>query len=295
MTAKLLPLMPPHRTYVEPFGGGASLLFAKEPSPVEVYNDLDTGLVHFFRVLADPALVPHLFWRCCHTPYSRTIFDDFRATWKTTDDPVERAYRWFVVARWSFSGSFAASFSTVVTASRRGMAETASKWLSVLDSFGALHERIMRVQIECQDWRVILDRYDTPETLFYLDPPYVADTRKSGSYAHELTAEDHAELVQQLLALKGMAMLSGYQSPVYEPLVQAGWEFKSWQTACHAAGRTRGSGLQGNGSAMAKQPRTECLWRNPRCVAACNDEAGAMLFTAEDDCQDEDTEGDENE
>lgn len=98
MVAKLLPLIPPHRIYVEPFGGGASLLFAKKPSPVEVYNDLDSGLVNFFRVLRDPKKFERLHKLVSLTPYSREEYDFCRATWETCDDDVERAYRWYVVA-----------------------------------------------------------------------------------------------------------------------------------------------------------------------------------------------------
>lgn len=106
MVAKLLPLIPPHKIYVEVFGGGASLLFAKEPSPVEVYNDLDSGLVNFFRVLRDPGKFEKFYRKVCFTPYSREEYCFCRDTWGECKDDVERAYRWFVVARMSFSGKF---------------------------------------------------------------------------------------------------------------------------------------------------------------------------------------------
>ena len=262
MTAKLLPLFPQHYTYVEAFGGGASMLFAKHPAPVEVYNDLDGSLVAFFRVLRDPATFAQFQRFVSMTPYARAEWEECRDTWEDTADPIERAARWYVVACMSFSGAFGHSWSSVVTWSGRGMAATASKWLSAIAGLPRAHARLMRVQIEQSDWRVILERYDTPETFFYLDPPYVHSTRKSGDYAHEMEDADHAELVAQLLELRGLVMLSGYASAVYAPLAAAGWQRRDWHTACHAAGRTRGTGLQGAGVVMDQQARVETVWMN---------------------------------
>ncbi len=261
MVAKLLKLIPPHRIYVEPFGGGASLLFAKEPSPVEVYNDLDSGLVNFFRVLRDPEKFERFYRLAALTPYSREEYYFCRETWRDVQDDVERAYRWFVVARMSFSGSFGESWSFTVSFSRRGMSGATSKWLSALEQLPQVHERLMRVQIEHDDFRKIFPRYDTEETFFYVDPPYVLQTRRNSWYTHEMSLQDHEELVEILLNLKGKAMLSGYAHEVYRPLEEAGWRRIDYQTACHAAGRTRRTGLLGKGGAVwEKQPRVESVW-----------------------------------
>jgi len=268
MTAKLLPLFPmSHHTYVEPFGGGASMLFAKPPSPVEVYNDLDSGLVNFFRVLRDHDKFEEFHRKVSLTPYAREEFYFCRKTWAECEDDVERAYRFFVTARMSFSGDMEGGMSTTVTTSRRGMASMCSKWLSIVDQLPQISERLLRVQIEHQDWRVILERYDTDQTLFYLDPPYIHSTRKAGKYAHEMTDEDHIELVERLLNIKGMAVLSGYAHEIYKPLENTGWERRDWQTACHATGGTRASGLQGKGSVLKRQPRTETAWVSHNCLA----------------------------
>lgn len=264
MVAKLLPLLCECQTYVEPFGGGASLLFAKPPSPVEVYNDLDEGLVRFYRVLRDPELFERFRCRIELTPYARAEYDWCRDTWQECDDEVERAARWFTVARQSFAGQFGTGWGRVITASNRGMGIACAAWLSAVDRLPAVHERLQRVQIECQDWRTILTRYDTPETLFYVDPPYIPETRSAGGYAHELTDDDHRELVERLLGLEGRAMLSGYPHQIYQPLEDAGWDRREWQTASHAAARTKATGIQGAGSMLEKQPRTEVAWRNYR-------------------------------
>lgn len=270
MTAKLLPYLTawPHHRYVEVFGGGASVLFAKRPAEVDVYNDLDEGLADFFRVLADPRAFGRFHRRVGLLPYSRAIYNDCRQHWADSGDRVERAAAWFVVARQSFSGKFAEGWSTTVTKSCRGMAAEVSKWLSTIDGLPQVHARLRRVQIEQQDWRVILERYDTPETLFYLDPPYVHGTRRSGGYAHELVDDDHRELVFKLAAIRGQACLSGYESPLYAPLLRGGWKRVSWQLSCSVAGGTRASGLQGPNSLRTKQPRTEILWYSPGIAAA---------------------------
>jgi len=268
MVAKILPLFPPHRIYVEPFGGGASLLMAKAPAPVEVYNDLDSGLVNLFRVLRDEAKFERFRRLVELTPYSREEYNDCR-TWLREhgegEDGVERAYRFFVVARQSFSGHFAASWGYSFSLSTRGMASTCSSWLSTIEGLPAMHERLMRVQIEHSDFRTILTAYDSPDTLFYCDPPYVPATRKNGNYVHEMTESDHEEFVQRLLKLKGMVVLSGYNHGIYSPLETAGWQRIDFETACYAAARTRGTGILGEGAARSKQPRVESVWLSPNC------------------------------
>jgi len=263
MVPKLLKLISPHRIYVEVFGGGASLLFAKCPSPVEVYNDIDSNLVNFFRVLRDPEKFERFHRLASLTPYSREEYYFCRKTWEQCEDDVERAYRWFVVARMSFSGLFGSGWSFGVTGSRRGMAKKCAAWLSIIEGLPQIHARLMQVQIENRDFRDILKIYDTPNTFFYCDPPYVPETRRHGKYKHEMTLADHEELVKLLLQVKGKIVLSGYQHSVYEPLEQAGWQRYDYETVCYAAGRTRATGILGEGAAKRMQPRTESVWVSP--------------------------------
>ncbi|MBI4800330.1 MAG: DNA adenine methylase [Desulfarculus sp.] len=266
LVSKLLMLFPPHHVYVEAFGGGAWVLLAKEPSPVEVYNDLDSRLVNFFRVLRDPEQAPRLFWLCAHTPYSREEWRSCRDTWAECDDLVERAWRWFVMARQGFGGA-THSWGSVVSASNAGQAETTSSWLSAIGRLHAAHERLLAVQVEHQDARALIPRYDTPETLFYLDPPYAPATRQGGGYRHELGMDDHRDLVEMLLGLAGMVILSGYDHAVYRPLERAGWDKRQFLVTCSAAGRTRATGLQGQGHVREQQQRVECVWISPAATA----------------------------
>ena len=258
MAGKLPPLFPEHHTYVEVFGGAASLLFAKPSSPVEVYNDLDSNLVNFMSVLRDQDMFSDFYNRACLSPYSRQEWLFCREHLNDDPDPVERARRFFVVARFSFSGRFGNAFGTCVTGSRRGMAMRASAYQGVLAMLPRLSERMICVLIENRDFRDIIRHYDTENTFFYLDPPYLPEARRSGAYKHEMTAEDHGFLVEMLRGIKGKAMLSGYPSELYDSL---GWRKQEWTAHCYAAGRTKASGLQGIGKA-SKQQRTECAWMN---------------------------------
>lgn len=260
MLRKLLPLMPPCRRYVEPFGGGAAVLIAREPVQVEVYNDLDESLVDFFRVVADPELFGKFYRRAVLLPYSRALFNECRSTWADERNLVKRVVKWFVVARQSFSGTFAMSWSSAVTASRRGRVETANSWQAALERLPVVHARLSRVQIECADWRTIFKRYDTPETLFYCDPPYVHSTRGGGKYAHEMSDDDHVDLVRAVKRLKGSVVLSGYNHEIYAPLNNGRFRRHRFRTACHAALTTRKARTPGNGAANKRQPRTEFVW-----------------------------------
>jgi DNA adenine methylase len=162
----------------------------------------------------------------------------------------------------SFGGQFDSSWGNVVTYSARGMAGTCSAVRSAIDRLPAVHERLQRVQIENADALTVIERYAVQGAFCYCDPPYVADTRQAGGYAHEMTDEEHEALVALLLECPAQVMVSGYAHPIYAALDEAGWNRTEFATVCHAAGRTRTSGLQGEGAAMEHQARTEVVWRN---------------------------------
>jgi DNA adenine methylase len=261
MVSKLLPYIPGHRIYVELFGGGASLLIAREPSEVEVYNDLNSGLVNFFRVLRDNKQFKQFQRLASLTPYAREEFDLCKQTWMEMDNPVDRAHRWFTVARQSFGGDFH-SWGYGVTGSCRGMASQVSRWLGGIEKLPEVSARLLRVQVENKDALKLIECYDSPDTFFYLDPPYVLSTRKGGGYKHELTDDSHRQLVKVLQGIKGKALLSGYANLIYRELEKCGWQRRDWETICSLSGRTRVNGLMGEGAAKQKQKRVESIWFN---------------------------------
>ncbi len=255
MVPKLLPLVPKHQTYVEVFGGSAALFFAKSVSPLEVINDLNSGLVNFYRVLRDPAKFQKFEYLANLTPFSREEFNFCRATWQTCQDDVEKAHRWFVLIRHSY-GAMGHSFGNSIADGKNGMATSVRSYLSAVARLSEVHQRLSGAQIENLDFRELIKKYDRLGTFFYLDPPYVHSTRSGNRYyAHEMTDRDHEETVSLLLAAQGRSMVSGYANPIYRPLEQAGWKRLDFRTVCPAAARKKkSSGDEKNGA------RIESVW-----------------------------------
>ena len=226
----LLKLIPKHHCYVEVFGGGAQLLFGKPPSKVEIYNDIDQNLVNFYRVLRDPEKYKKLVFLLELTPYSRL-------EWKTAlqklrnreGDDIERAYCFYYLIITCFN-----AFLTDKEAG--GFSYSNSKnlpltYFSKLPNFPQFHTRIKNVIVENLDYREILKKYDSPETFFYLDPPYLITTRSRNQlYTHELnTPEEHQELCENILKLQGKVLLSGYDNEIYNSYLK-NWNTQEYET-----------------------------------------------------------------
>jgi DNA adenine methylase len=261
MARFLVDYIPEHTTYVEVFGGSGALLFAKEPSRVEVYNDLDSGLVNFFRVLRDREKAAELQRLLELTPYSREEYNHARESWEGLETDVERAWAWYLVAMMSFGGKWGAGGWGFDVNGRGTQVQKFKKRVGCFSIFAA---RLDDVQVENRSWEKMIDLFDTPRSFFYLDPPYSFGSRlcKDKMYAYELDEGAHDEIARRLLALKGRALLSGYDCPQYARLEAAGWVRAEWETLCSAAGRTRASDLQGVGKVKDKQKRLEVLWAN---------------------------------
>jgi DNA adenine methylase len=261
--------------------GGASLFFARDPAPVEVLNDLDGDLVHFFRCLQDPATFTELRHRLTYTLYAHAEFVRAIDILKRNEvaGPVERAWAFFVRQNSAFSGipnpspgQWARTF-----VSRGGRAMTTNRWMGRLATLDDWHRRLMRVQIDQRDALEVIKYWDTKDTVFYIDPPYHLDARASRDiYTHEVPREHHVALVDVLLGCKGAVVLSGYEHPVYGPLESAGWSVTRYSVACNAVGRTRVSGIQGPGSATARSPRIEVIWQNPAAVEMMRQSHGGL-------------------
>ena len=211
LARKIVSLFPSHFTYVEPFGGGASVLLNKPPSPIEIYNDVNAEVVSFFVVLRDRA--DELIRRLTLTPYSEA---EFHAAAGPATDSVERARQFLVRHRQSFSGKGKSFSRSSRHRSRHGMADNVSSWMSNVDAnLPSIVQRLRRVEFHCRPAIEVIRRYDAPDTLFYCDPPYVHASRERNSravYAVEMTDEDHRKLAEVLLGCKGKVILSGYPS-----------------------------------------------------------------------------------
>ena len=245
--------------YVEPFGGMAAVLL-RRPKPArgrpEVYNDLDGALVNLFRVVRDRALCEELVWALRWTLHSRAEHELAQAGWPETPPKqpcVESARRVAVTLMQSFS----ACPRPGVSWRRPGVATDSARLArrSQMDRIAWACERLQHTTVECRPWERVVDDYDTPDTLFYIDPPYLAETRPNytGAYRVEMHDEDaHRSLLARLAAVEGAVAISGYPSSLYDELLG------SWDVQRH---RTRASAMRGE-----NLPRAETLWRNARCV-----------------------------
>lgn len=252
---------PPHKNYVEPCGGAASVLLRKPRSPLETYNDLDENVVNFFRVLRDQP--DELIRKIRLTPWARAEFELSR---EPVQDPIENARRFFVSATMGISQKPFDKTTGMRTQSFYG--QTYSRIIFQINDDSLSHlwsvvERLTDVQIENRDYKYLIERYDYPETLFYVDPPYIAETRATpNNYAFEWTDDDHAEAAELLRQAAGYVVVSGYACPLYTELYEAhGWQRVDKEAQTNSGGK-----------------RIESLWLSPRTVTALNMPRQASLF-----------------
>lgn len=241
--------MPPHRNYVEPFFGGGQVLFAKEPEGIsEVANDIDGELMNFWRVLQHADQFSRLKRRLEATPFAEQEFE--LSITPHLAGEVERAAMLFVRCRQSLAGRGKTFAPVSKTRTRRGMNEQVSAWLAAIDGLPDVHARLRRVLILNRPALGVIREFDGPDTLFYLDPPYLHETRAAADvYRYEMTATDHAELLARLRTLRGRVILSGYPSALYDTELAA-WRRVTRTEPNHAAG------------GESKREMTEVLWMN---------------------------------
>lgn len=211
--------LPPHRVYVEPFGGAASVLLRKDRSYAEIYNDLDGEVVNVFRVARDRG--DELVRALQLTPFAHQEFD---LSYAPADDPVEQARRTVVRSFMGFGSNSHNKATGFRANSNRSGTTPAHDWRNYPDKLRALIERLQGVAIEQRDALQVMAAHDSADTVHYVDPPYVASTRDVGhDYRHELTDADHVALAEHLHHLQGAVVLSGYASPLYDRLY-ADWQ-----------------------------------------------------------------------
>lgn len=239
---------PPHKVYVEPFGGAASVLLQKSPAYAEVYNDCDDDVVTVFRVLRDPILAEQLKNQIQLTPFART---EFKAAYEAADDPVEKARRTIIRSFMGFGS--AATNADIATGFRSNSSRSgttpAHDWESWPKHINTFTQRLRGVVIENRYAIDVMCQHDSSQTLHYVDPPYVHSTRKAvGSYRYEMSDDEHILMASVIKRLSGFVVLSGYKSDLYCQL------YSHWQRIdrqCYADGA---------------QKRIECLWLNPRAM-----------------------------
>lgn len=251
--------LPPHTLFCEPFCGSAAVLLAKQRSAGEIINDLDEDVVGVFRVLRDHLQAAELERLLRLTPYAHA---ELRLAYEPVCDPAERARRTIVR---SFMGH---GSGCATRASRHGFRRgkltsrvrtPATEWATYPDAIDAFVDRLQGVIIESRNALDVISMYDAPGALTYADPPYLADVRQDRlrAYKHEMTDEDHRRLAEVLHACRGMVVLSGYPSPLYDDEL-----YPDWRRVVRPA------------RDAAANERTEALWLSPAADRAL----GGRLF-----------------
>ena len=199
----LIANMPHHRQYIEVFGGGAALLFAKQPSTLEVYNDKDWRLVNLMqRIKQEP----------CHLRQAILAIDPTERAYKRSyrrsyDDSITgSAWLWLKI-----NGSYA--YSPMNQGGYRlGHIGNWDRYHNAIDALPLASERLQSVAIHQLDWRELIDAYDSEDSLLYIDPPYpdFMRTELSNYYSSHLTDQEHIELLDRLKRAKAKIMLSTY-------------------------------------------------------------------------------------
>lgn len=247
----LLPLLPETKHYCEPFAGSAAVLLNRKPSKVETYNDIDGEVVNFFRVLRDKK--GEMIYAIGMTPFSR---EEFRLAIESKNNgelisDIERARRFFIRARQVRTGlaqtASVGRWANCLNTSRAGMAGAVSRWFGSVEGLEYIASRLLRVQIENDDALKVIKRYDSPDTLFYCDPPYPHDSRgDSNAYQYEMSNQEHINLAKLLNEVRGKVALSGYKCDLMDELYK-GWNMNVART---------------KKALSVKSDRVEILWTN---------------------------------
>lgn len=238
---------PEHVCYVEPFAGGASVLLRKDESKAEVLNDLDGEIVNFWRVLREQTKA---FIHAIElTPFSK---EEANLAYLEASEPLERARRMFIRSWQQRGGPRAQWRSGWRHTTGNGRSNSPAHDWAKTDHLWATAARLKAVHLENDPALTVIERYDRPNTLYYIDPPYLPEVRSARwsktAYKHEMDQKAHQDLAAALKAVSGDVVISGYASPLYENLYK-GWERSERETMAD--------------SHLGAVYRTEVLWIKP--------------------------------
>lgn len=239
---------PEHVTYVEPYGGAGSVLFKKKPSRFEIYNDADKEVFNFFRVLRERSRA--LKTAIALTPYSRNEFEE---SYVMTGDEVELARKFFVRSWQGYGGPRFKRLTGWKSQSREWLSsrvDQVKEWNKSKTNLDLFVRRLQGVQLECEDALTLIKHYDTPQTLFYCDPPYPSTTRNRSwckdGYTIEISGHHHTHLSNLLHRIEGYAVISTYPNEMYDEL------YADWRKVTKTS------------QTMNKTIATEVLYLSPR-------------------------------
>lgn len=197
LAKSILPLIPAHDCYCEPFCGAAAIFFLKQPSPTEVINDINSELVNLYRVVRHhlEEFIRQFKWSLI----SREIYKWLQDTPVQTLTDIQRAARFYYLQKLAFGGKVSSqTFGTAATSPPR------LNLLRIEEDLSTAHLRLARTCVEHLDWHRCIIKYDRPTTLFYLDPPYW----QTEGYGVPFPLDQYQAMADLLRTIKGKAILS---------------------------------------------------------------------------------------
>lgn len=246
LVKEILPLIPEHRIYIEPFFGGGAVFFAKKPSEIEVINDINHHVINFYRVLQQDFDALKAEIDC--TLHSRELYARAVEIYNSAQfyKEVPRAWAFWVLSNMSFGNKILGGWSFNRDNANRHVGLTFSKKEVLTREFS---NRFRQVFIECNDAKTTIKNFDDPEAFIYVDPPYVSS--EQGHYAG-YTAEDFKSLLDLLANAKGKFLLSSYPEDILiEYREKYGWHSQDIQQTVSVDGRRK-----------ERKTKIECLTMN---------------------------------
>lgn len=210
LAKKILPLFREHTCYVEPFAGAAAIFFAKEPSKVEVINDVNGELVNLYRVVQnhlEEFVRQFKYWLV-----SREAFNRLQDTKPELLTDIQRAARFYYLQKMSFAGKVSGqTFGTATVSPPR------FNLLRIEEDLSQAHLRLARVLIENLHWQRLCEKYDRPHSLFYLDPPYW----ETEGYGVDFPWQEYERIAAFAATAKGQVVISINDHPEIRHLFAA--------------------------------------------------------------------------
>lgn len=244
----LYDFFPDHKGYVEVFGGSGIVLLNKEPINIEVLNDYNCHVYNFFNVLKNHTM--ELIANISLTPYSRKHLEEVESKineFEPEGNNIKWAADWFVAQTQSFNGRIGAGMRNI---------NHKKKFVNVVQYLGGKTENLFGVAnrlknaiIEKLDFEDCINKYSGGEIFFYLDPPYIQDTKNESSvYKSEMSDKDHERMLDAILSNNGKYLISGYKNSMYDRLLDNGFDKAEYSVTTSMDGK--------------HSDRTETLWFN---------------------------------
>ena len=198
----ILPIIPEHTCYVEPFAGAAAILFLKPPSKVEVINDINLDLITLYRVVQNhlEEFIRQFKWSLA----SRKMYEWLQDTSPETLTDIQRAARFFYLQKLAFGGKVSGqTFGTATTSPPR------LNLLRLEEELSQAHLRLSRITIEHLPWTKCISKYDRPHTFFFADPPYW----QTEGYGVDFGIEQYESLAEIMKTSQGRIMVTVNDHP----------------------------------------------------------------------------------